>query len=266
MDLVVVVALAVRAGQDQPVDGRGSSTASGARARTPHTQTPWAAACSARNVRRRAVGRLGDPVGAIENPVENISVSTTRPGAGARPRRRSSARRGEVASRRPPSTMSCWIAGDLHRRQALRAAGAPPRRSPRALAEREAHERRARPPRRRRTRRSGTATTPHRSGSERQNAMPSSSPSGRMSARDEVRALRPEHVEAGLAQPVAQPVPLAPAARARTSAKYSSGRRSPTAIGVLERAAADVGEELLGRAHRGDELGPVRRPSRPSTP
>ena len=69
---------------------------------------------------------------------------------------------------------------------------------------------------------------------------------------DEVGALRAEHPEAGGLQPGAQPVPLV--------LQIGAQPEHPVELGPqrqrdrrLERCPADVGEELLHRAHRGDQ-------------
>ena len=113
----------------------------------------------------------------------------------------------------------------------------------------------ARPrPCRRRTPTLGTATTPHRSGSARQNARPSSSPSGRMS-------VVTKYVPCGTK--TSKPASSSPAHR-RSRLSRMSARNAvvvvvveaePDRDRVLERPGVHVRQELLRGLHRVDELG-----------
>ena len=116
-----------------------------------------------------------------------------------------------------------------------------------ALAEGEADEVAARRPGRRRRPELGTATTPQRSGSDRQKSTPSSSPSGGCrrwrsrcpadGAPSKPAAASPAHKQ------------VARACRSsRSSAKYVVGQGQADGHRGLERAGVHEGQELLGRA------------------
>ncbi len=75
----------------------------------PHTHTPCVVACSARN---RALGPSNGSATrsvSIENPVENISVSTTSRASSPAASAMHPARWAKLASR-SSHTMSCWTA------------------------------------------------------------------------------------------------------------------------------------------------------------
>ena len=122
---------------------------------------------------------------------------------------------------------------------------------------------------------SGPPTTPHRSGSARQNASAVVVAERADVDGDEVRALRHGTPSKPAARSPAQSGRAWPAGRRASSAKYASGRPRPTAIAGWNGRAVDVGEELLGRAHRRHQLGagrmtqpifqPVKRTSCPPT-
>src|SRR5208337_4577157 len=97
------------------------------------------------------------------------------------------------------------------------------------------------------------ATTPTRSGRVRQNSTPSCSPRPRMSA---VTKYVPcgSYTSKPMAQARQEQVTLGPQVIAEPGVVLI-GQGERLGHRVLERAAADVGEELLGRLGRGHQLG-----------
>ena len=200
----------------------------------------------------------------IEKPVENISVSTTSraPSAAAALDHRREAR--EVRRRVLPHDV-VLDRGDLHLR-AEPSAACTPRRAPRGACRTRSARAGAPASRRRRRRRSGPRRRRTARAATRQNARPSVSPSDADVGGDEVGAGGREHGRSpASASPRAQPVALVAQVGARTRRSTSSGSASPAAIACWNGAAVHVGEELLRRAHRGDELGRRARPSRSSS-
>ena len=273
MDLAVAVHGAVGPGEHE-----ASCTAAGRRParrrRSPGTSrrpTRRAArACSARNCDDGPPSGSPRSGSSMAKPVENVSLSSTSPAPAPAA---AGDQRGEVRE-----VGVAVVPGDvvldaaMRSRRRLMPAGQLGQALGRLvehlepLAEREAHQVPACSCRWRRTPRWGSRRRRTRSGSARQNAMPS--PSGRSGRMSTVA----KYVASGAVHRRTRPR-RRPGARAVALGLQVGGElgeevvaeAEPDGDGRLERAAADVGEELLGRLGGGDQRRRAARSSRSSS-